>query len=144
MTRLRNILGKLCELLCSFCVFFRSRCFSLESGLGGSLFSGELLSFLLCYGFADETVFLSLSFETSLSLVSSLSILLRTVGSRYFFAVSLPGVEATFCLSLIESTLLHAAAEMLHEKHALLGEDRTNSVGRLCTSLNPIQSTVEV
>ena len=58
--------------------------------------------------------------------------------------VSLPGLKLLLGSSLIESALLHATTEVLHQVHALTAEDVTYGVCGLGTNLNPIQCTLEI
>ncbi len=133
-------------LLCcgSFCLCLFGGILCLESSLGGSLFCCELLGFLLSHSLALYTVLLNLGLETSLCILSCLGIEFCFC-CLFAFVVSLfPGVETTFCLCLVESTFLNTSVEVLHQHNALFRENAANCVGRYCSYLYPIQSTVEV
>ena len=80
----------------------------------------------------------------ALEVLSCLGLVLSLGGIGGLRAVGLPEVEPALCLLLCESAFPDAATEVLHEHHALAGEDAAYSVGGDCAYFHPIQSTVEV
>ena len=119
------------------------------SGFGSGLGSGFGFSlggfgFLLGYLLGDGFVHLLFSFQTAgLSLLSVGSYLVGGLAELQF-ALFLPSVEASLSRSLVESTLLHAAAQMLHQQYAFVRQDVANRVGGLGTYLYPIQGALKV
>ena len=119
-----SFLSSLCSLGLSLC---GSSSGLLLSHLLGNSFIHFLLSlqflghgFLLCLGYSSFN-----SFETLL-------------------LVSFPGIELLLGSSLVEGTLLHTSAEMLHQVYTLTTQDVANCVCWLCTCLNPVKCTVEI
>ena len=130
----------------SDCRLFCSGSFSLAFGGSGFCFCGcrSCFCFLLGYGFCLSFVLGFFCFKTllcfELCAVSHRRLL------RCYFCVffSFPSGETTFCLCLVECTLGDTALKMLHQKHALVGEDCAYCIGGLCTDIHPIQSPFEV
>ena len=134
------------------------RCFSSGSFLSGSLGSSGLSS--LCSLFLSLGSSLgSLLFSYLLSLLLVLSLLSLELGSssvllslglslgnlvQTILLVSLPSLELLLCSSLVECALLDATFQVFHHIDALAAKDVTNSVGWLCTTLDPIECTLEI
>ncbi len=126
---------------CSFFLSwsFFAFCRSFSSSL--SLSFGKLLS---SYSGSLSLVGSLLSFECSLSSSSlALSETFTDVPEETIL-LSLPSVELSICRSLIEGTLSYTTEEVLLQQYSFVREDATSGVRRLGTSVEPIQSALEV
>ena len=107
------------------------------SGSGGSSFSSLsgssslLLSHLLSNGLVHFLLLVkSLLGSILLGLSLFLAYLVKTL-----LLVGLPCIELFLGSSLVESALLHATAQVLHQEHALTAEDVANGISGLSAYL---------
>ena len=116
----------LCSLLSSSCELCSSSGTLLSHFSGDSLVGLYLLSeeslgcsgFLVCLCLADLT------------------------GLGVF--LSFPSIETLLSLFLAESALGYTALQVLAQQYAFVGKDSTNGVGRLSTTINPVEGTLEI
>lgn len=117
---------------------------------GGSSFGlslslcGSDFSFLLSHGLGLG--FVLLGFFGKTLFVSGLLVLANFVANSLDLSIflSLPSIETLLSFFLRESALLHATLEVLHHEHALAGQDVTDGVGGDSSTVQPVESSLEI
>ena len=99
--------------------------------LVGHLLGNLLVDFLLCLQFLGCSFLLHFS-------------ILLTNGFSALGLVSLPSVELLLSSSIIERTLLHTYAEVLHQVNALTAENVASGISGLCAGFYPIEGSLEI
>ena len=125
-----------------------SLCLSGGSFLSSLLCSGsELCSSsgtLLSYFSGDSLVGLYLLSEESLGCSGFLVCLCLADLTGLGVFLSFPSIETLLSLFLAESALGYTALQVLAQQYAFVGKDSTNGVGRLSTTVYPVEGTLEI
>ena len=136
------------ELFCGgslSCCFLSCGCFCLSFGSCFSFsLSGSDFSFFLSYDLSFCLVLSLLGLKTCFSVESFFVGHRRLDGVNGSLFFAFPGIETTLSFSFVKSTFLYTALEMFHQQNALVREDSTYGVGRLCADIDPIQSPFEI
>ena len=129
-------------------LFAVSLCLSGSCLLSSLLCSSSELSgsssTLLCDLSGDSLVGLNLLSEEGLGSSSFLVCLCLADLTGLGIFLSFPGIETLLSLFLAESAFSYTALQVFAKQYALVGEDSTNGVRRLSTTVNPVQCTLEI